>query len=184
MKTITVKDLMLPLDEYATVSQEATLYEAVFALEKAQLALDPSQHKHRALLVLGEGQKVLGKLTMKDILIALEPNYRNLEGMGVLIRSGFSPDLIKSMLEDNALWNEPLQFVCERASQLKVSDFVRPPENSEYLDENVTLAEAVHQLVVYPFDSLLVTSGDEVVGILRLSDIFTKVCDKIKTCEI
>lgn len=183
MKTIIVKDLMVPLEEYATVSQETTLREAVLALEKAQMALDPSQYKHRAILVLDKSGKVLGKISMKDILIALEPNYGKLEGMGVLARSGYSPDLIKSMLEDNALWLEPFQFVCERASQLKVIDFVKPSEDSEYVDEKATLAEAIHQLVVYPYQSLLVTRDKKVVGILRLTDVFTKICDKIKTCE-
>ena len=33
---IRVSDLMVPLDEYATVSQDVSLYEAVIALEKAQ----------------------------------------------------------------------------------------------------------------------------------------------------
>ncbi len=42
METIFVKDLMVPLEGYATVPQEATLREAVLALEKAQMALDPS----------------------------------------------------------------------------------------------------------------------------------------------
>ena len=51
---------------------------------------------------------------------------------------------------------------------------------SEYIDENATLGEATHQLIVQPYLSLLVTSGDEVVGILRLSDVFTKICDIIK----
>ncbi len=183
MKTIIVKDLMVPLEEYATVSQETTLHEAVLALEKAQMALDPSQYKHRAILVLDKSGKVLGKISMKDILIALEPNYGKLEGMGVLARSGYSPELIKSMLEKNALWREPLQFVCDRATKLKVSDFITAPQDGEYIDENATLGEAIHQLVVYRFHSLLVTIGDEVVGILRLSDVFTKICDKIKTCE-
>ncbi len=36
MKSIAVKDLMIPIGEYATVSHEATLYEAVEALQKAQ----------------------------------------------------------------------------------------------------------------------------------------------------
>ena len=31
MKTIAVKNLMVPLAEYATVSEEATLYDAVLA---------------------------------------------------------------------------------------------------------------------------------------------------------
>ena len=180
MKTITVKELMVPLEGYATVSREATLLEAVLALEKAQMALDPSQHKHRAILVLDENRKVVSKITMKNILVALEPNYGKVEGMGVLERSGFSPDLIKAMLENNALWSEPLQFFCERAARLKVSDFIQPPSEEEYIDENATMGEATNQLIVQQSLSLLVTSGDEVVGILRLSDVFTKVCDIIR----
>lgn len=88
MKTVIVKELMVLIEEYATVSQEANLYEAVLALEKAQTALEPSRYKHRAILVLDQSGKVLGKITIKDILIALEPNYGNLEGMEVLARSG------------------------------------------------------------------------------------------------
>ncbi|MBW1837426.1 MAG: CBS domain-containing protein, partial [Deltaproteobacteria bacterium] len=61
-------------------------------------------------------------------------------------------------------------------------DFIQAPSEDEYIDENATLGEAVHQMVVSPYHSLLVTSGDEVVGILRLSDVFAKICDEIKTC--
>ncbi len=180
MKTITVKELMLPIEAYATVPREATLREAVLALEKAQMTLDPSRHKHRAILVLDESGKVVSKITMKNILVALEPNYGKVEGMEVLERSGFSPDLIKDMLENSALWAEPLQFFGERAAKLKVSDFIQAPSEGEYIDQNATLGEATHQLIVQSFLSLLVTSDDEVVGILRLSDVFTKICDIIK----
>lgn len=180
MKTTPVKELMIPLADYATVSREATLREAVLALENAQLALDPSRHKHRAILVLDDTGKVISKLTMKDVLVAIEPNYGKMEGTDVLERSGFSPDMIKDMLEDNALWMEPLQFICERAAGQKLSNFIQPPSEDEYIDENATLAEAAHQLVVYPYQSLLVTRGEKVVGILRLSDLFSKICELMK----
>lgn len=184
MKSICVKDIMMPITDYATVSQEATLLEAVLALEKAQISLDPRQHKHRAVLVFDDSGKVISKMTMKSILIALEPNYGKLEGMGVLARSGYSQDLIKSMLYDGSLWCEPLQFICERATELKEKDIIQPPLEGEYVDANATMSEAIHQLIVYPYQSLLVKSGNEVIGILRLSDVFTKACDEIKACEI
>ena len=184
MRTVRVKELMIKVEEYATVPQAATLYEAIQALEKAQMTLEQFQHWHRAILVLNKKGNVLGKLTMRDILIALEPNYRNLEGVGVLSRSGHSPDLIRAMLEENALWLEPLQFICERAARLKVSDFVGDPEESEYIDEDSTLGEAVHQLIVYPYGSLLVRSGKQIVGVLRMSDVFATICDQIKRCPI
>jgi hypothetical protein len=84
------------------------------------------------------------------------------------------------MLEDNALWARPLQFVRERAAKLVVGDIIQTPLESEYIDENATLGEAAHQMIVYPYHSLLVISGREVVGILRLSDVFAKVCDIVK----
>jgi hypothetical protein len=180
MRTIKVKDLMVPLEDYATISCGGTLLEAVLALEKAQMTLDPSMHKHRAILVLGESGKVVSKMTMKSILVALEPNYGKVEGTEVLERSGYSRDLIKSMLEDNALWAKPMQFVCERAAKLMMGDFIQKPSETEYIHENAPLGEAVHQFIVSPHHSLLVTRDDDVVGILRLSDIFTKVCDIIK----
>jgi hypothetical protein len=33
MQTITVKEMMMPLEAYATIPREATLSEAVFALD-------------------------------------------------------------------------------------------------------------------------------------------------------
>ena len=182
MRTIIVKDLMVPLEEYATVHQDATLYDAILALEKAQMAFDPKKHKHRAVLVLDPNGKVIGKVAIFDILIALEPKYGQSEAEGVLSRSGYSSELIHSMLKDNALWSEPLEFVCDRAPELNVRNFMEAPSDGVYIDEKAAMGEAIHQIVIQKHHSLLVTKGDDVVGILRLTDVFATICDKIKTC--
>jgi len=52
MKTISIKELMVPVEAYATVHRGATLREAVLALEQSQMTLSPSRHKNRALLLL------------------------------------------------------------------------------------------------------------------------------------
>ena len=51
MKSLTVFELMVPLSEYATVSEDSTLFEAVLALEKAQDEFDKTRYRHRAVLV-------------------------------------------------------------------------------------------------------------------------------------
>jgi hypothetical protein len=84
------------------------------------------------------------------------------------------------MFKDHALWAEPSHFVRKRATQQKVADFIQPTAQDEYIEDSATLGEALHQLIVYPYHSLLVTSGEDVVGILRLSDVFAKICDIIK----
>ncbi len=42
------------------------------------------------------------------------------------------------------------------------------------------MGEATHQLIVSPYHSLLMARNDEVAGILRLSDVFAKICDITK----
>ena len=59
MVTDKVKDLMVPLEEYATVSHRAALYEAVLALERAQeeISMTCIPYLHRAILVYDDNSK-------------------------------------------------------------------------------------------------------------------------------
>lgn len=184
MRSITVGEVMVPIGEYATVPQEANLFEAVVALENSQKDLDPKTHKHRAILILDNRQKVIGKISMIEILVALEPKYAQLDAEGVLTRAGHSPELIEDMLRDNALWGEPMQFICSRAAPLKVTDFMETPTEGAYIDQNALLDRAIHQFVAHRYQSLIVIKDEEAVGILRLSDVFAIICEKIKTCEL
>ena len=67
-----VKDLMVPLEEYATVSEEANLHEAVLALEKAQSRFRQDRYKHRAVLVYDKEKRIVGKLSQLDVIKGLE----------------------------------------------------------------------------------------------------------------
>ena len=60
MQSIKVGELMVPVAEYAAVSEKATLYDAVLALEEA----DKTQQEHQKyayVLVLDKNQRVVGK---------------------------------------------------------------------------------------------------------------------------
>ena len=75
LKELLVKDFMVPLSEYVTVSKDATLAEAVTALKDAQENYDPKKYRHRAILVYDENKNVIGKISLICILRALEPKY-------------------------------------------------------------------------------------------------------------
>jgi CBS domain-containing protein len=184
MKSVLVRELMVPIEDYATVKQDANLNEAVLALEKAQQTVDLHKHKHRAILVLDGRQRVVGKITMMQVLKALEPKYAKLAAKGVLTRSGYSPRMIEDMLKDNALWNEPMEFICDRAARQPVDSFMEVLTADAYIDQDATLDAAVHKMILLDYQSLIVTHEDQVVGILRLSDLFTVICERVKLCEI
>jgi CBS domain-containing protein len=180
MRDITIKELIIRIEEYATVSESATLYDAILALQEAQKDFDPNRHKHRAVLVLDSEGNVVGKIAMFDILMALEPKYGEIEDI-----EGYNPELIQTILEDNLLWIEPLQLICDRAPNIQVGDFMEVPADGVFIIQEASLGEAIHQLIMCRYHSLLVTEEKKVIGILRLSDVFTKICDEIgsKACK-
>lgn len=185
MKSFAVADLMIPLSEYATVSEEATLYEAILALEKAQEEFDQTRYRHRAILVFDKDGRVTGKISQLDVLKALEPKYNELMTDTTSRLMGFSTKYIHGMLEQHSLWASSLTDICRKGVDRKVKDFVHTPRPDEYIDQKASLAVAIHQLIVGSHQSLLVKDDrDEIIGILRLTDVFAAVFHKLKECKI
>lgn len=184
MKTLTVQQLMVPLSEYATVSKDASLYEAVMALEKAQEAFDPARHRHQAILIYDENNHIVGRISQIDILRALEPGYDEIVKNDSFTRLGLSPIYQKSLIEQYELWNKPLNDLCRKAAELKVETFMQRPTKGEYVDENMSLDGAIHQLIMGKHQSLLVTRKRDIVGVLRLTDVFMEIVKNIKECKL
>lgn len=186
MKRFAISDLMVPLSEYATVAEDATLFEAVLALEEAQEQFDYSQSKyaHRAILVLDKDGHVVGKVSQIAALRALEPKYDEiLDGKGIS-GTGFTKKFIKSMLKDSYLFDKPLDHICEKAAARPVLSFASKPTEGEIIKIDATLDEAVHLLVLGSHQSLLVKDGEAIVGILRLTDVFAAVFHMMKECNL
>jgi CBS domain-containing protein len=184
MKSIKVKELMVPLNEYATVSEEATLYEAVIALEEAQRQFNKERDRHRAVLVFDRNNKIVGKVSQFDLIRSLEPKYEEIGNLKAVSRFGWSPQFIKSILKNYGLWEKPLHDICRKAAQNQVKDIMVAFTEGEYVSAEATLDEAIHLLVMGFHQSLLVSRDKEIVGILRLSDVFREVCTMIKACEL
>lgn len=181
MKTRKVKDIMVPLAEYATVLESATLREAVLALEAAQEKFDKERYRHRALLVLDKHKKVVGKISQIDVLTVLEPKYGTMLKEGELPRSGLTKKFMMSMLDHYDLWNGSLERTCSRASDKKVKALMKRPSEGEYIREDDSLGKAMHQLIMGNNQSLLVTREKDIVGILRLTDVFSQIVQTIKS---
>jgi CBS domain-containing protein len=183
MKTYIVKDLMVPLSEYATVSEDATLFDAILALEKAQGEFDQTRYRHRAVLIYDKNQKIIGKLSQLDALKALEPKYKELQTDGAARHLGFSTKFIQGMLDQFSLWATPLGDICKKAVARKVKEFMYTPTEGEYVLEDASLDVAIHQLIIGHHQSLIVTDkAGKIVGVLRLSDVFAAVFHKLKEC--
>jgi len=184
MNKITVKELMVPLEEYPTVSEDASIIEAVWALEKAQEEFDKTRYRHRAILVYDKKQNIIGKVSQWDLIKALEPKYNEFGDIRSASLSGLSPEFIRSMMQKRSLWQKDLDAICNRTAGKKVKDIMYSPTENERVEENATLGAALHALVVGHHQSLLVTRDRDIVGILRLTDMFKLVSERMKSCKI
>jgi CBS domain-containing protein len=183
MAITTVKDLMIPREDYATVDQNATLLEAVTALEKAQEKRHHSKYRHRAVLVKNENDRIVGKLSMLDVLKALDYRPEEKKEFNHSKRYGFDSSFIQSTREKYDLWSRPLDDLCLKVAKIVVKNIMYTPKLGEYVMVDTSLNEAVHQLVVGRHQSLLVINEERrVVGVLRLTDVFARICDMIKPC--
>lgn len=184
MKTYRVKDLMVPLSEYATVPVGSTLFEAMLALEKAQEEFDHTKYKHRGILILDQEQRVIGKLSHLHALSALEPKQDDGHGIQELDRFGFSPKFIRHLRKNKRREAAPLEDLCRKAVELKVEDFMHIAAEDELIDHDATLDLAIHQLVQEKLLSLLVTRDGHTIGILRLADVFAAVYHNMTECSL
>ncbi len=184
MKTTKVKEMMVPIDDYAVVREDATLYEAITALESAQSRVQAGRDMLRAILVSDGNRRIVGKVRQWDVVRGIEPSYEKMGESENASEDLLSSELMKKMLETHGLWRGPFDDICRKGAEIRVKDIMSVPSMDEYVEEDASIEVAIHRLVMGRFQSLLVMREDEIVGVLRLSDVFKEICNRIKSCRI
>jgi CBS domain-containing protein len=167
---------MVPISEYATVPVGTPLLEAIMALEEAQEAFTSSKYQHRAILVLDEDNHVVGKIGQLRVLKAVETRYDLDSEVEKLKEFNFSDEYIADRREQYRFQGPILNKESLRAAaQKKVEEFMQKPTPGEFVSADCSLDVAIHKLVAGTHLSLLVTQEEEIVGILKMADVFATV---------
>jgi len=165
-----VKNLMVPLSDCPRVAEDLSLADAVSVLEAWRQRVEAREYRLRVLLVHDAGHKITGTLRHQDMMRVFAPGKEN---------SSFFPTSAKGELT----WNDLLATSLAIARQVQVGDVKHIPGEAEYIDENAPLEEGFYRLLKYPSLHLMVRSGEGVTGILRMSDIFSLLCQEIQKAK-
>lgn len=184
MEPTRVRDLMVPLGQYASIREDATLYDAVVALEDARNKHEGGAYPYRAVLVCDKTGRVIGKLSLLDLLRSLEPKYGEMGDLRKVSGHGLSAEFLRSTISAYDLWKTPLDDLCRKAAEMNVGVVIKSPLEGEFIDADASLNKGIHQLIMGRHQSLLVTHEGEIVGIFRLTDIFVEVGNRIKAARI
>lgn len=183
MDTSTIQNLMRPVDQFPRISDQAYFHEAIGALEEAQKNFQAGKAKQRILLVENQDGVIVGKLSPMDVVRGLEPRYDKIDSLADDIRFGL-PQIVQSMKDDYRLWQEPLADLCRKAGEIKVASMLNSPGPTQAVKISDSMNNAFHLFATTRHDSLYVMDGDNIVGLLRFSDVYAAIREVVKSCAI
>jgi len=172
-----VRDLMVPISDYAVTVADKTLRDAVPALRKLYCEVEwgkCTEAGHRTILVLDETGALVGILDFKSILAVLIPEIAGgltakLEALGVSI--AFAQANTSNL--DEAKLSFRARVI--KNAETKVRDVMLRIRGTITADAD--LLEGLKTIYRNKITVLPVYDGDRLVGVLRDSDLFLAVAD-------
>lgn len=146
-----VRDIMVPVAEYPVVYEDAPIPEAIKTLRESFHQKDGTWYGFQSLMVLNKKDELVGILTLKSFLVALQMR-----------------DFLEHMLKRDPTG---LFFAPHLFGELNVQKIMRPLELVT-VQEDATISDALRVIVKKNINSLPVLSGKKPVGVVRTIDLF------------
>jgi len=156
----TAEQLMIRLEDYPHIPYWFTLRQAMAIVREAAVKFEGS-FEPRAVLVFDEKYQLMGILTLRDIIIGLEPRFLQETGLikmdpslTVLLGDFFGPKI-------------------KEQSQRVVSEVMSPIKITVNAEDPFT--KPLYLMIQGNVGLVPVMQGGKVVGMLRLSDLFGEI---------
>ena len=158
----TVKDLIIPLEQFPHVQSEAPVHEAVGLLFSHVNGNGRLQYDE--LLVISADNQYVGRLTVRGILTCYFPTLFATGDKQIFAgKQAKFTDL--AILMENSFQGE-----CKRQGALPVRDYMAPPLKS--IKANLHPLHAAEIMMAENETCLPVVEDDGLIGLVRLIDIF------------
>ena len=159
--TKSVKELMIPLEDYPHIPYWFTLRQAMAIVREAAIKFEGS-FEPRAVLVFDEKYQLMGMLTLRDIIKGLEPRFMHEH------RAGAKADPNLTVLMGD-LFGPGMR----EASQKPVSEVMSPIKVT--IAGSDSIAKAVFLMIKENVGMMPVIQDSKVAGMIRLSDLFNEI---------
>ncbi len=157
-------EVMIPIGEYTTVEAGQTVREAIARLKESfRSSFSTSrimETGHRSILVLGNQGKILGILTIRNLMEAVMPAYL----------SAPKPSTADAIQYSPLFWSGMLASEIGRVARKKVEEIMSPSPLT--IDHQASCLEAAYLMVSHNRRRLAVAREGKVIGIVREQDLF------------
>ena len=159
-----IMGVMVPLQEYTTVSAEESVKDAIIKL-KASFASKMSTSRlmetgHRSVLVMGAADNVEGILAIRDLLELILPSYLTAP----------KPSMADSIQYSPMFWQGMFIKEVKQKSEIRITDVMSPAPLT--IEGNASLMEAAYIMIQNNARRLVVEVAGKVAGVIREQDLF------------
>jgi CBS domain-containing protein len=158
--TKSVKELMIPLEDYPHIPYWFTIRQAMAIVREAAIKFEGT-FEPRAVLVFDEKYQLMGMLTLRDIIKGLEPRFMH------------ETALVKADPNLTVLMGDLFGPGMREASQKPVSEVMSPIKVT--IAGSDPIAKAVFVMIQENVGMMPVIQDSKVAGMIRLSDLFTEI---------
>ena len=155
-----VKDLMIPLEDYPHIPYWFTLRQAMAIVREAAITFEGA-FEPRAVLVFDEKYQLMGILTLRDMIMGLEPQFLQ------------ETSLVKMDPNLTVLMGDLSGPHMRTASQRPVSEVMSPIQAT--VDSSAPVAKALYLMIKENVGLMPVIQAGKVAGMIRLSDLFNEI---------
>ena len=166
-----VKDHLIPLDRYPHLHEDQSLHDAVEII-RSYTAGAAERLRYSALLVLDGKHQLVGRVTMQDIVLGIDPRFTGLAE--VKKYEGKKTDATNLVI----LWEDSFFEECSKRGTKKIVDFMSPIKHTVKGDDS--LLKALSIMLSANETVLPVVEGDRVVGVIRLEEIFKAITSRCR----
>jgi len=176
MRIKQVKEIMVPMETYPHIPYWFTLRQAIVEMEPAVLDSNANKSLPRlSLLVFDEKYQLLGVVRRRDLMRGLDPEA--LQSASLDFHKKL-PHPEQDSSSQKPFFDRLMKTIQERAESL-VSDVMLPVKAT--VDQEDSLIHVVYEMVENDLSFVSVLEGKEVVGIVRIEDVFHEVA-KLVLC--
>jgi CBS domain-containing protein len=153
-----VREVMIPLEDYPHIPQWFTLRQAVAIVRESAIKY-AGVFKPRALLVFDKDHRLVGLLTLRDLV------------------KGLKPDFLKGAADFPAEMDDWLGPDLKKQAERPVSEVMGPIKASVQADDS--LVRALSLIIKENVGTMPVMEEGRVLGMVRLTELFLEVSKAI-----
>lgn len=171
-----VKDIYVKIDDYPNILESSPIGNAFYMMHSVL----EDKHKYRSILVLDDNSHLKGYLSLRDLIRAVGPDYLHKVHPDVKGHQPFNFEgLGQNLSALSLLWQEGFSVQqLQTEAKKPVSEYMTLM--NEQVSLNDPVAKCLYLMLVKDLLMLPVVENEEVVGVIRLVDVFECLAQNVE----